>query len=113
MRRYEGPALRDDEKPRLVKDLGDKTAMMLKNHGLLTTGRTVAEAFIRLYRLERACQIQQAAQATGQPLIALPPGVLERTAKMPRQLEPGDPTDRKLFTALLRRVDAIDQSYRS
>jgi hypothetical protein len=73
----------------------------------------VEEAFLRMWTIERACQIQQAAQATGQPLIALSPDVLERTSKMPRQLEPGDPTDRKLFGALLRRVDAIDQSYRT
>lgn len=110
---FEGVTVRDDEKPRLVRSLGDKSYLILRNHGLLVCGRTVEEAFLRMWTIERACQIQQAAQATGQPLIALPPDVLERTSKMPRHLEPGDPTDRKLFGALLRRVDAIDQSYRT
>jgi ribulose-5-phosphate 4-epimerase/fuculose-1-phosphate aldolase len=110
---FEGVTVRDDEKPRLVRSLGDKSYLILRNHGLLVCGRTVSEAFLRMWTIERACQIQQAAQATGQPLIALPADVLERTSTTPRQLEPGDPTDRKLFTALLRRVDAIDQSYRT
>jgi hypothetical protein len=65
-----------------------------------------------MWTIERACQIQHAAQATGRSLIELPADVLERTSKM-SPLEPDDPTDRKLFTALLRRVDAIDQSYRT
>jgi ribulose-5-phosphate 4-epimerase/fuculose-1-phosphate aldolase len=110
---FEGVTVRDDEKPRLVRSLGDKSYLILRNHGLLVCGRTVSEAFLRMWTIERACQIQQAAQATGRPLIALPADVLERTSKTPRQLEAGDPTDRKLFTALLRRVDAIDQSYRT
>src|SRR5438105_12001417 len=62
---YEGVSLELDERSRLLKDLGDSTAMMLRNHGLLTTGRSVAEAFIRLYRLERACQTQVDAGAAG------------------------------------------------
>src|SRR5260370_450889 len=62
---YEGVSLELDERSRLLKDLGDGTAMMLRNHGLLTTGRSVAEAFIRLYRLERACQTQVDAGAAG------------------------------------------------
>ena len=62
---YEGPSLDLDERGRLLKNLGDNQAMMLRNHGILTTGRTVPEAFIRLYRLERACQIQVDAGAAG------------------------------------------------
>ncbi len=90
----------------------DKSYLVLRNHGLLVCGRTAPEAFLRMWTIERACQIQHAAQATGRPLIELPADVLERT-RMPHQLEPGDPIDRKVFTALLRRVDAIDQSYRT
>jgi ribulose-5-phosphate 4-epimerase/fuculose-1-phosphate aldolase len=108
---FEGVTVHDDEKPRLVRSLGDKGYLILRNHGLLVCGRTVPEAFLKMWTLERACEIQQAAQATGRPLIALPQEVLERTARMTRQLEPGEPTDRKLFAALLRRVDAIDPSY--
>jgi ribulose-5-phosphate 4-epimerase/fuculose-1-phosphate aldolase len=110
---FEGVTTRDDEKPRLVRSLGDKNCLILRNHGLLACGRTVPEAFLRLWNLERACQIQQAAQSTGRPLIELPADVLARTSTMPRELEPGDPTDRKLFAALVRRLDAIDPSYRT
>jgi ribulose-5-phosphate 4-epimerase/fuculose-1-phosphate aldolase len=110
---FEGVTVREDEMPRLVRSLGDKSYLVLRNHGLLVCGRTVSEAFLRMWTLERACQIQHAAQATGRPLIELPADVLERSSKMSRELNPGDPTDQKLFAALLRRIDAIDQSYRT
>src|SRR5262249_16228417 len=110
---FEGVTVRDDEKPRLVRSLGDKSYLILRNHGLLVCGRTVSEAFMRMWTIERACEIQQAAQATGRPLIELPQEVLERSSKMTRPLDPSESTDRKLFAALLRRIDAIDQSYRT
>jgi ribulose-5-phosphate 4-epimerase/fuculose-1-phosphate aldolase len=110
---FEGETVRDDEKPRLLRSLGEKNILILRNHGLLACGRTIPEALLRLWTVQRACEIQCAAQATGQPLITIPAEVLERAAKTPRQLEPGEPTDRKLFAALLRRVDAIDRSYQS
>jgi ribulose-5-phosphate 4-epimerase/fuculose-1-phosphate aldolase len=110
---FEGVTVREDEMPRLVRSLGDKSYLILRNHGLLVCGRTVPEAFLRMWTLERACQIQHAAQATGRPLIELPADVLERSSKMSRELNPGDPTDQKLFAALLRRIDEIDQSYRT
>jgi ribulose-5-phosphate 4-epimerase/fuculose-1-phosphate aldolase len=110
---FEGVTTRDDEKPRLVRSLGDKNMMILRNHGLLVCGRTAPEAFLRLWSLQRACEVQQAAQASGQPLLAVSTEVLDRVAKTPRQLDPGEPTYRKLFAALLRRIDAIDQSYRT
>jgi ribulose-5-phosphate 4-epimerase/fuculose-1-phosphate aldolase len=109
---FEGVTVRDDEKPRLVRSLGDKSYLILRNHGLLVCGRTVPEAFLRMWTLERACEIQQAAQSSGRPLIALSADVLQCSANTPSQLEPGEPTDRKLFAALVRRIDAIDQSYR-
>ncbi len=59
---YEGVALEDDEKPRLVRDLGDKRFLMLRNHGLLTVGRSVAEAFVAMYFFEAACMMQVRAQ---------------------------------------------------
>ena len=60
---YEGVALRDDEKPRLVKDLGDKTFLMLRNHGLLTVGPSIADAFLAMYTFEATCRIQILAQS--------------------------------------------------
>ena len=65
---YEGIALLDDEKPRLVRDLGSNTCLILRNHGLLTVGPNVAEAFVAMFMLERACRMQLAAQAGGTPL---------------------------------------------
>ena len=62
---YEGPSLYLEERERLQESLGDKKVLILRNHGLLTVGRTVAEAFIRLYRLESACQVQLDAGAAG------------------------------------------------
>ena len=62
---YEGVALRDEEKPRLVADLGDRTFLMLRNHGLLTVGTTIAEAWQAMYIFEATCAIQLRAQAGG------------------------------------------------
>jgi ribulose-5-phosphate 4-epimerase/fuculose-1-phosphate aldolase len=66
---YEGIALRDDEKPRLVQDLGDNMFFMLRNHGLLTVGTSVADAFLAMYLFESACMIQVRAQSGGGTLI--------------------------------------------
>lgn len=66
---YEGIALRDDEKPRLVSDLGDNIFFMLRNHGLLTVGGSVADAFLSMYLFEAACMIQVRAQSGGGELI--------------------------------------------
>ena len=60
---FEGPSMRLDERSRLVKSLGSQSALILRNHGLLTVGRTIPEAFIRFWRLNRSCEIQLAAQA--------------------------------------------------
>src|SRR5262249_62080395 len=62
---FEGPALNADEKPRLVADLGNNTSLILRNHGLITVGESVAEAFVRMYYLEFACAAQVRAQAGG------------------------------------------------
>jgi ribulose-5-phosphate 4-epimerase/fuculose-1-phosphate aldolase len=77
---YEGVALRDDEKPRLVRDLGENQFLILRNHGLLTVGGHPAEAFLLMYTLEAACAIQVRAQAGGGPLISIAKPILD-TAK--------------------------------
>jgi len=66
---YEGVALNPEEKVRLVDDLGETMTMILRNHGLLTVGETIPDAFLAMFILQRACEIQLKAQATGQPLI--------------------------------------------
>jgi len=77
---YEGIALDLDERERLVADLGPHKAMILRNHGLLVGGETIAEAFIQIYYLERACQAQIAAQSGGAELVFPPESVREKTA---------------------------------
>jgi len=107
---YEGIALDHDERERLVADLGPTArVLILRNHGLLTLGRTVAEAFILMHNLERACRVQVAIQATGQPVHPVPEAVQERTA---RQYESGDSNrvagqpdpDHREWQALLSRL---------
>jgi ribulose-5-phosphate 4-epimerase/fuculose-1-phosphate aldolase len=77
---YEGIALDLDERERLVKALGPHRSMILRNHGLLAAGRTIAEAFVNIYFLERACQAQVKATSSGRPLSYPSPAVCERTA---------------------------------
>ena len=74
---FEGVATRDDEKPRLVADLGDNVHLILRNHGLLTVGETVADAFMAMYYLEASCAIQVRAQSGGGELIPVPKEVLD------------------------------------
>ncbi len=78
---YEGIALDLDERERLVRDLGQHQCMILRNHGLLAAGRTIPEAFINIYFLERACQAQIKAQAGGAALTFPPEEVRTRTAQ--------------------------------
>src|SRR5881409_4095264 len=106
---FEGPALRDDEKPRLVADLGDKTSLVLKNHGLLTVGETVAEAFVAMYYLETSCAIQVRAQSGGGELIPVPKEVLDAAYAGPAQPRRRGETIRP---GLLRRLDRSDPSYK-
>lgn len=73
---YEGIALREDEKPRLVASLGRNDFLMLRNHGLLTTGRSVGEAFVFMYVFEAVCSIQVRALAGGRPLSRIPPSLV-------------------------------------
>ncbi len=80
---YEGVAFRPDEKPRLQADLADKNFLCLRNHGLLTVGRSIAEAFLAMYVFETACQIQVAAQAGGE-LIPIAPAIIRGTGEAMR-----------------------------
>ncbi|MBF7072337.1 class II aldolase/adducin family protein [Glaciecola sp. MH2013] len=73
---YEGVALNPDEKSRLVADLGSTMFMILRNHGLLTCGSSIAEAFTFMYLLQRSCEIQLQAQATGQEMLKIPDQIL-------------------------------------
>lgn len=108
---YEGIADDLAERDRLVAHLGDKPAMILRNHGLLTVGATVAEAFYYMYYLEQSCRIQVAAMSTGGTLSLPPPEVCEYTAA---QFGTGGPTTgRRPWAALRRRLDREAPDYQS
>jgi ribulose-5-phosphate 4-epimerase/fuculose-1-phosphate aldolase len=108
---YEGIALRDDEKPRLVRDFGDRTFLMLRNHGLLTVGATAADAFLAMYVFEAACTIQVRAQAGGE-LIPVAPAILEGVQKAAAQVTRGL-GGQLAWPGLLRRLDRLDPSFRT
>jgi ribulose-5-phosphate 4-epimerase/fuculose-1-phosphate aldolase len=107
---YEGIALDLDERDRLARDLGDRKAMILRNHGLLTAGASVAEAFSLMFYLERACEIQIAALSTGRELIVPTPEVCEKAAR--QHEEDDEPAGTREWRALLRQLDGTDPSYR-
>jgi ribulose-5-phosphate 4-epimerase/fuculose-1-phosphate aldolase len=108
---YEGLALDLDEQARLVRDLGGRNAMILRNHGLLTCGASIPEAFDYMYYLERACQSQVTAMAGGARLRVPPREIAERTATQFATL-PYKPK-RPEWKALLRMLDRMDPSYKN
>lgn len=108
---YEGVALRDDEKPRLVRDLGDHTYLMLRNHGLLTVGPTVADAFLAMYLFETVCAIQVRAQAGGGELVPVDPEIIRTSAQQARQVTRGQGAGALAWPGLLRRLDRRNPGY--
>jgi ribulose-5-phosphate 4-epimerase/fuculose-1-phosphate aldolase len=109
---YEGIALDLGERSRLIADLGSSQTMILRNHGLLTTGGSVAEAFILMHNLERACRVQVTIQSTGRPITVVPDEVAQLTA---RQYEGGDSNRRqghieREWKALLRYLEPAPPS---
>ncbi len=109
---YEGVALREDEKPRLVRDLGDKTYFMLRNHGLITVADNVPDAFVALYTFESACMIQVRAQAGGGALTPVDPRIIA-TAQQQALEVTGAAGGALAWPALVRKLDRIDPSYRN
>lgn len=110
---YEGVALDLDERPRLQRDLGEKNLMMLRNHGTLTCGATVATAFMRMYYLERACSMQVRTFAMGDAIYPTDVHVIEKNGDIgasPRGLMMV--ADRLAWPALLRKLDRVNPGYR-
>jgi len=107
---YEGLAVRDEEKPRLQDDLGNNNFLMLRNHGLLTVGKTVAEAFLNMYFFEAVCRIQIDAQAGGE-LIQVNPKILEGVTQAMKVAGAGQGAN-IAWPALLRKVERADPSYK-
>ncbi len=109
---YEGVALREDEKTRLQKDLGKANFMILRNHGLLTTGTSIADAFLAMYILQTSCQIQIKALAGNRPLTPIPAGIVDTIKQQADQVTKG--LGGKLaWPGLLRKLDRIDPGFRN
>jgi ribulose-5-phosphate 4-epimerase/fuculose-1-phosphate aldolase len=106
---YEGVALNDDEKPRLVRDLGQRKYLMLRNHGLLTVGATVAEAWQAMYLFEAACTVQVRAQAGGE-LIPIGKSIIAGAKQMADQATKGQGSQ-LVWPGLLRRLQRTYPGY--
>jgi ribulose-5-phosphate 4-epimerase/fuculose-1-phosphate aldolase len=109
---YEGVALNEDEKPRLVRDLGTNTFLMLRNHGLLTVAPTIPDAFLAMYVFESTCRIQVRAQAGGGELVPVDPRILAGAKQQMQQVLKGL-GGALAWPGLLRRLDRVDPSFRS
>lgn len=107
---YEGVALRDDEKPRLVQDLGSNSFLMLRNHGLLTVGASIADAFLAMYLFETTCAIQLRAQGGGE-LVHVDPRIIATAQQQAAQVTK-NLGGQLAWPGLLRKLDRIDASFR-
>ncbi|MET3495075.1 class II aldolase/adducin family protein [Variovorax boronicumulans] len=108
---YEGVAFRDDEKPRLQADMGHANFLMLRNHGLLTCGKTIADAFLSMYTFENTCQIQIAAQSGGSELTQVNPKIVEGVGQA-MKVQTGGMGGQFVWPSLIRKLDRLDDSYK-
>ncbi|MDV2080108.1 class II aldolase/adducin family protein [Marinobacter xestospongiae] len=108
---YEGVALREDEKARLQADLGGNNFMILRNHGLLTTGGSIADAFLGMYILQKACEVQIRALAGNQPLTPIPDGIVDTIRQQAEQVTRGM-GGKLAWPGLLRKLDRINAGFR-
>jgi ribulose-5-phosphate 4-epimerase/fuculose-1-phosphate aldolase len=108
---FEGITIHADEGPRVLKSIGHKPAVILRNHGLLAWGHTVPQTFAILWTLQRACEIQMATFSMG-PAIPVSEAVAERCTRDALQFNPNHGAGRDVFEALVRQVDRLDTSYR-
>lgn len=109
---YDGTADFPSEGARLAAILGDKSILFMKNHGVLVVGETVAQAYRKLYKLERACRTQVLAMSTGRELNVLAPEIVEKVlAPAPNETHPRAERDRLFFEAMMRVVDRENPGY--
>jgi ribulose-5-phosphate 4-epimerase/fuculose-1-phosphate aldolase len=108
---YEGVAFRDEEKPRLQADLGSANFLMLRNHGLLTVGKTIADAFLGMYNFENTCRIQLDAQSGGE-LTEVNPLIVKGVAEALR-VQTGGLGGAFVWPSLIRKLDRTDDSYKT
>lgn len=108
---FEGVTVRSEEGERLLQALGDKRILMLKNHGPVVMGRTLPEAFIKYWVLQRACEIQLATMSMGKPILVSDAVIAVHQRDISQTQIPGGP-GRAEFDAMVRKVDRIDTSWR-
>lgn len=109
---YEGVALNEDERPRLVRDLGENNFLMLRNHGLATVADNIPDAFLFMYLFQSACMIQVRAQAGGSSLIPIDARIIAGAKAQAKQVTRGA-GGALAWPALLRKLDRVDPTYRS
>lgn len=111
---FEGITIHAEEGPRLLRSIGHKPAVILRNHGLLAWGGTLPQTFAILWTLQRACEIQLATFAMGGPgaAIPVPDAVAAQCTRDALQFDPDHGAGRDVFDALVRQVDRIDSSYK-
>jgi ribulose-5-phosphate 4-epimerase/fuculose-1-phosphate aldolase len=108
---YQGVAFRPEEKPSLQADLGHANYLMLRNHGLLTVGKTIADAFLHMYVFESTCQIQISAQAGG-PLTQVEPSIVKGIAQA-MKVQTGGIGGAFVWPSLIRKLERTDVSYKT
>ena len=109
---YEGVALRDDEKARLQADLGEANFMILRNHGLLTVGNTIADAFLSMFILQRSCEIQISALSGDRALTPIDDRIVQTIREQAHQVTKGM-GGLLAWPGLLRKLDRIDPGFRN
>lgn len=108
---YEGLAVNSDEKLRLQADLGDKNFMLLRNHGGLTLGQTIGDAFMHMYDLTRACQVQLQIMSTGMKPIMVEQAIVDNIKAQANVVHSGATGGQKSWPAMLRKVYKADPSF--
>jgi ribulose-5-phosphate 4-epimerase/fuculose-1-phosphate aldolase len=109
---FEGITVNPEEGMRLLASIGNKPLLVLRNHGLLATGGSLAQAFVTLWTAQRACEIQLASQSMGQDLIEISQSVLDQCSRVSLQYDANYGGGADVFNALIRQVDRVDQSYK-
>lgn len=109
---FEGLTVLPEEKARLVKNLGHKNQLILRNHGLLSAGKTIPEMFINTWALQRACEIQLATDMAGKPVIAISDEIANKSEALLKIQREGSAIGEMEFKAYLRKLDAVDTAYR-
>lgn len=109
---FEGITVMAGEKERLLKNLGSKNLLILRNHGILSCGNTIPDMFVKIWLLQRACEIQLAADSSGEPLIPIADEIANQSRELLKIQTAGAGSGELEFNAMLRKVEKIDPTFR-